>query len=118
MAPRRPPKTDPKMDLSWTSSWEGLGAPKMKLRWPKLALRWPQDEPKTAPRRVNLVPQDEHELGPILVRILGFQSEPKMAQIDPKMAQDGQKKAPRRDRLAQDVSRYAQNAFSPRCFKI
>ena len=79
----------PKTDLSWTSSWDWFWASKMRLRWLKLALRWPQDEPKTAPRRVNLVPQDEHELGPILVRILGFQSEPKMAQIGPKMAQDG-----------------------------
>ena len=84
--PRGPPKTDPKMDLSWTSSWEGFWASKTRPRWPKLALRWPQDELKTAPRRVNLAPQDEHKLGPILERSLGFQNEPKMAQVGPKMA--------------------------------
>ena len=84
--PRRPPKTDPKMDLSWTSSWEGFWASKTRVRWPKLALRWPKDKLKTAPRRVNLAPQDEHKLGSILERSLGFQNEPKMAQVGPKRA--------------------------------
>ena len=105
------PQDGPKLDLVLGGFWASQTRP----RWPKLALRWPQDELKTAPRRVNLAPQDEHKLGPILERSLGFQNEPKMAQVDPKM--DTRRPA-RHDRSAQDVSRYAQNAFSPRCLKI
>jgi len=47
----------------------------------KMVLSWP----KLGPRCINLAPQDELKLEPILGRVLGLQNEPQTPQGGPKM---------------------------------